>query len=313
MFRVMDANCHVALHFERAIRTQASLCGMQLKAVPPPEGCAELQTSSESLDMSIKSTAGGLVVVKTLRTCVPPRLGGLKHPNIMPCVQLDANAYSMTYEAGGCLQRMLSKHGPVREELSIMRALRHMLGGLAYLHQNDICHRDLKPANILLCGLDRAATHESMKCATFRLIDLEVGVQYGTESYASPVSATGFPGFPYGTCAYMAPEVAAGQKHTPAADVWSLGVTLLCILSHKWLLVGDVGGLNLCSASPHVALMHLAAMRDKTEARFMLDVVPGEMLVVKEIAMWCLRPQSGERPSVSELREVVGSALQDVH
>lgn len=308
----MDTNCHVALHFGRAVWAQASLWGMQLEAVSPPEGCAELQTSSESLEMSIKSSAGGLVVVKTIRTCVPARLGELKHPNIMPCVQLDVNTYSMPYEAGGCLQRMLSEHGPVREELSIMRALVQVLGGLAYLHQNDICHRDLKPANILLCGLDRAATHESMKCATCRLIDLEVGVQCGTESYASPASATGFPGFPYGTCAYMAPEVAAGQKQTPAADVWSLGVTLLCMLSHEWLLVGDVCGLSLCSASPHVALMHLAAMRDKREARFILDVVPGQMLVVKEMALWCLRPQSGERPGVSELRAAAVAALQGV-
>lgn len=285
---------------------------MHIETISPAKGCAELQNSSESLHMSIKRTESGLIVIKTIKTVVPPRLTELNHPNIMPCVQFSVNTYYMTYEAGGCLQRMLSKHGPVRAPFSILRALTQVLKGLEYLHQHDICHRDLKPANILLCGLERAATHDSMKGATCRLIDLEVGVQYGAESYSSPVSANGFPGFPYGTCAYMAPEVAAGQKHTPAADVWSLGVTLLCMLSQNWLLVGEKGGLSLCNASPHVALMHLAAIRNKAEARFLMDVTSAEMLVVKDLAMCCLQPQKNERPRVIDLLRKSLQALQTV-
>ncbi|XP_066319652.1 mitogen-activated protein kinase kinase kinase 1-like [Miscanthus floridulus] len=90
---------------------------------------------------------------------------------------------------------------------------RQILNGLHYLHQRNVLHRDIKCANILVdaSGL--------VKLADFGLAK-EMSILNQAKSSK-------------GTVYWMAPEVAKAKPHGPPADIWSLGCTVLEMLTGK--------------------------------------------------------------------------------
>jgi len=92
--------------------------------------------------------------------------------------------------------------------------LKDMLQALEYLDQQNIIHRDVKPDNILY---DRDLDQPRYQLADFGL---------------SKVVEEG-PGSDCGTGIYRAPEIGSTRPvapHTTKVDVWSLAVTILCLL-----------------------------------------------------------------------------------
>ena len=81
---------------------------------------------------------------------------------------------------------------------------------LSYVHERGIVHRDVKPSNILV-GRD----------GVVRLADF--GIARTMSDPAGHTSA----GVTLGTAAYIAPEQVRGERATPAADIYSLGLVLL--------------------------------------------------------------------------------------
>lgn len=97
------------------------------------------------------------------------------------------------------------------EEALVGSYTRQILLGLNYLHSKGIVHCDVKGQNVLV------TEQEVIKIADFgcaRRVEEE-----------SPMIA--------GTPAFMAPEVASGQKQGFAADVWALGCTMLEMITGK--------------------------------------------------------------------------------
>ncbi|MBW8481521.1 serine/threonine-protein kinase [Actinomadura parmotrematis] len=111
------------------------------------------------------------------------------------------------------LEQLIERSGPLPAE-RVAHIGRRLLEALAVAHRAGIVHRDLKPSNVLLDG--------------DRVVLTDFGLAFSSGS--SSLTKTGhFMGSP----AYVAPEVAAGEKATPRSDLWSLGATLYAALEGR--------------------------------------------------------------------------------
>ena len=102
--------------------------------------------------------------------------------------------------------------------------LKQILDGLEYLHLKKIVHRDIKCANILL----------DVK-GNIKLSDFGCSGQLLDNDYLAEISSTGnseeFLDSLKGTLPWMAPEVVLQQKYGKRADIWSLGCTLVELIT----------------------------------------------------------------------------------
>lgn len=135
----------------------------------------------------------------------------LSHPAVATVFDvvgdLDRPWIVMELVRGRSLDRILAENGPLPPD-AVARMGRHLLAALAAAHAVGVLHRDVKPSNVLLTG-DGGAVLTDFGVAT---IDGDPSLTRG--------------GMVMGTPAYSAPERIRGQAATPAADLWSLGLTL---------------------------------------------------------------------------------------
>lgn len=136
----------------------------------------------------------------------------VRHPNVVPLVELvaDGGAVITPWMPGGSLADVMKREG-----LSPDRAVEiasAVLSALGEAHRLGILHRDVKPSNILFddAGVARLA---------------DFGAAHVSDSSATATAGV------IGTLAYMSPEQRYGHPATPASDVYSVGATLLEMLT----------------------------------------------------------------------------------
>ncbi|KAF9579527.1 hypothetical protein BGW38_004178, partial [Lunasporangiospora selenospora] len=119
----------------------------------------------------------------------------------------------LEYVENGSLLRTLKLFGPFPEKLVVAYVVK-ILEGLVYLHGKQVVHCDLKSANIL-----------TTKNGNVKLSDFGVSLNLKVkESYFGAVA---------GTPNWMAPEVIELKGASPASDIWSLGCTVIELLTGR--------------------------------------------------------------------------------
>ncbi|KAM9976606.1 hypothetical protein ACTFIR_010448 [Dictyostelium discoideum] len=169
------------------------------------EFAAIKQIDSNKIDESSLQSVKGEVEI----------LHKLRHNNIVKVlgvveVQAQLN-FILEYVENGSLRDVIEKFGPLSEELCIIY-LYQMLQGLAYLHSNKVIHRDIKASNILIT-----------KEGVIKLADFGVASQIDSESQLR-FSVVGTP-------FWMAPESIEISGCSSACDIWSLGSTMIELLT----------------------------------------------------------------------------------
>ncbi|MDP2436719.1 MAG: protein kinase, partial [archaeon] len=144
------------------------------------------------------------------------------HPNIVKYIGLVQSSGHMNlileYVESGSVAKVLAEYGFFPESLAAIYT-EQVLVGLEYLHGCGVIHRDIKGGNLLI-------TKEGIiKLADFGLATTSKAKGKGKESTVDKGSAEGSP-------FWMAPEVIEMTGGiTSAADIWSLGCTLIELLT----------------------------------------------------------------------------------
>lgn len=145
-------------------------------------------------------------------------LTDISHPNVVRYFGMEVRdnyLHLMTeYVSGGSIADQLQQFGPMNEGL-VKRHTHQILVGLAFLHHHGVVHRDIKGQNVLV------SQQGVLKLADFGAAQTFDGIGDGT--YKKHALC--------GTPAFVAPEIILEVGHDDRADIWSLGCTVVQMLT----------------------------------------------------------------------------------
>jgi eukaryotic-like serine/threonine-protein kinase len=121
------------------------------------------------------------------------------------------------------LETLVSRDGPLPQG-RVIHILRQVCESLEEAHALGLVHRDIKPANIHMGRV--GLRHDFVKVLDFGLVK-SVLPSGGEDSLATAAGLT--PGTP----AYLAPEMALGEKSDGRADLYALGCVAYFLLTGK--------------------------------------------------------------------------------
>jgi len=143
----------------------------------------------------------------------------LQHENIVKYLGTETTDDRLNifleYVPGGSIAQLISNFGPL-EETVVRKFTRQIVVGLDFLHDKGIVHCDIKGGNILVTedGIIKLADFNSSK---------QLGNIAGGGS--NPLRSL------LGTPQFMAPEVIRQTGHGRKADIWSVGCTVVQMLT----------------------------------------------------------------------------------
>jgi serine/threonine-protein kinase len=157
----------------------------------------------------------------------------LDHPNI--CTIYDFNDengvfyIAMQYVEGKNVRQLVSGRPlDIRSALSIAI---QVTDALAYAHSKNIIHRDIKAGNIMVTPGGQA------KILDFGLAKLLEDEKADEHRGLDRTEITEL-GIPYGTATYAAPEQAKGERADERSDIFSTGVLVYEMLTGIWAFQG---------------------------------------------------------------------------
>jgi eukaryotic-like serine/threonine-protein kinase len=158
-------------------------------------------------------------------------LASLSHPAVVSVLDASDDPQSGAYIVmelvdGDDLGTAL-RAGPLPAEQA-RRIAGDVAGALDALHARGVVHRDVKPANILVLAAAAAASGG----VAAKLTDFGIAQLVDSSRITGPESMLG-------TAAFLSPEQVRGERVTPAADVYSLGLVLLECLTGQRVFPGS--------------------------------------------------------------------------
>ncbi|WP_433282480.1 protein kinase domain-containing protein [Pseudonocardia xinjiangensis] len=172
--------------------------------------------------------------------------------------ELDGMVIVMEYVDGASLGELVRTRGTL-DDVAAARIWAGVAGALDAAHARGVMHRDVKPGNVVVDAGGLA-----------HLIDFGIARKTGDATMT-------LAGFVLGTPDFLAPEVACGERATPASDSWQLAATISYALTGHPPRGGHpdaVSGLRAAASgaplshlprrSAHLALLHAGMDNDPT-------------------------------------------------
>ncbi len=194
---------------------------------------------------AVDSKLGRTVVIKVLPEELVARSANLKrferearlasaldHPNI--CTIFDLNEIdgvhfiAMQYIAGRNVRQLVNGR-PLQLESALSIAIQ-VADALAVAHAQGIIHRDIKAGNVMVNNKGQA---KILDFGLAKLLDDDAARTSGI--HHTELTEVGIP---YGTATYAAPEQARGDRVDSRADIFSTGVLLYEMLTGTWPFKG---------------------------------------------------------------------------
>src|SRR5437899_2500063 len=157
----------------------------------------------------------------------------LDHPNI--CTIYDFHSadgifyIAMQYVEGKNVRQLVA--GRPLELRSALSIAIQVTDALAYAHSKNIIHRDIKAGNIMV------TENGQVKILDFGLAKLLEDEHAEAAEGMDRTQITEL-GIPYGTATYAAPEQAKGERADHRSDIFSTGVLLYEMLTGIWAFQG---------------------------------------------------------------------------
>ncbi|CAK4704280.1 hypothetical protein AeMF1_003455 [Aphanomyces euteiches] len=217
-------------------------------------------------------------------------MGSFDSPYIVRCFgatwtdKLEDLTCVMEYMDSADLRAVLARTTPEtlpwKDKLSFMT---HMIGGLGHLHARNVIHRDFKSRNLLV------DSRKGLKLTDFG-------------SSREEIEATMTVGV--GTFRWMAPEVIQGHQYSVAADIYSFGMTLVELDTHKLPyqnMKNPATGLLMTDTS-----IVLAVGQGAIQPTFS-DICPDW---IRTLALQCIAVNPEIRPTADQIRQIIQSQVE---
>jgi eukaryotic-like serine/threonine-protein kinase len=219
----------------------------------------------------------------------------LDHPNICTIFDLgDADGVhyiAMQYVEGRNVRQLVN--GRPLELKSALSIAIQVADALAAAHARGIIHRDIKAGNVMVTDSGQAKV---LDFGLAKLLDEET-------AHAEGIHHTELTeiGVPYGTATYAAPEQARGDRVDKRADIFSTGVLLYEMLTGIWPFQGRTS-VDVRHAVLHAQPTPVAEMRN--------DAVPPRLQQILDRA---LQKEPRDRyQKIDEFRDELKNVLREV-
>src|SRR5687767_8830938 len=157
----------------------------------------------------------------------------LDHPNICTIYDFhEANGIyyiAMQYIDGKNVRQLVA--GRPLELKSALSIAIQVTDALAYAHSKNIIHRDIKAGNIMVAENGQA---KILDFGLAKLLEDEEAQQHRGHDRSEITEL----GIPYGTATYAAPEQAKGERADARSDIFSTGVLLYEMFTGIWAFQG---------------------------------------------------------------------------
>ena len=219
----------------------------------------------------------------------------LDHPNICTIFDLgeqDGMHYIVMQHVEGRNVRQLCNGRPLELD-SALRIAIQVADALSTAHARGIIHRDIKSGNVMVTESGQVKV---LDFGLAKLLDEDDANRSGVDrTQLTEV------GVPYGTATYAAPEQARGDKVDARADIFSTGVLLYEMLTGTWPFRGKT------TVEVRYAVMNAAA-KPLAEAR--PGPLPAQLQQILDKAM--AKDPRDRYQKISELRDELRKILQQV-
>jgi serine/threonine-protein kinase len=152
----------------------------------------------------------------------------LDHPNTCTIFDLDEHEgqhfIAMQYVEGKNVRQLVAGR-PLELKSAVLIGLQ-VADALAAAHSRGIIHRDIKSGNVMVTSSGQVKV---LDFGLAKLLDDDQAAHAGL--HRTELTEVGVP---YGTATYAAPEQARGDRVDKRADIFSLGVLLYEMLSGTW-------------------------------------------------------------------------------